>query len=100
MAIVDIPALHVTTAVAPSASTEFTTTGRGFWLHSSVLLKEEKVTLYGLDSNGAYRAVTNAITTLGVSTHPNSVYVDLPAGTYRLGKPLTTNAPYVGYEEE
>lgn len=100
MAIVNIPALHVTTTVAPSASTAFTTTGRGFWLHSSGLLKGEKVTLYGLDSNGAYRAVTNSITSLGVSSNPNSVYIDLPAGTYRLGKALTTNAPYVGYEEE
>ena len=100
MAIVDITALHVTTTVAPSASTAFTTTGRGFWLHSSGLLKGEKVTLYGLDSNGAFRAVTNKESTLGISSHPNSIFIDLPAGTYRLGKGVTTSAPYIGYEEE
>ena len=100
MAIVDIPALHVTDAVPPSPSTAFTTTGRGFWLHSSSLIKGEKITLYGLDSNGAYRAVTNKKATLGISAYPNSVFIDLPHGTYRLGKGITAAAPYIGYEEE
>lgn len=100
MAIVDIPALHVTDAAPPSSSTAFTTSGRGFWLHSSGLLKGEKVTLYRVDSNGTYRAVTNKESTLGISSYPNSVFIDLPPGTYRLGKGITAEAPYIGYEEE
>ena len=100
MAIVNIPALHVTGAILPSPSTAFTTTGRGFWLHSSGLVKGEKVTLYGPDSNGAYRAVTNKESTLGISAYPNSVFIDLPPGTYRLEKGITAFAPYIGYEEE
>lgn len=100
MAITNIAALNTTAAVAPGATTEFTTTGRGFWLHSSGLLKGEKVTLYGLDSNSTFRAVTNEKSTLGISSNPNSAFVDLPPGTYRLGKGATVAAPYIGYEEE
>ena len=100
MAITNIAALHTTAVVAPGATTEFTTSGRGFWLHSSGLLKGEKVTLYGLDSNGAYRAVTNKESTLGISAYPNSAFIDLPPGTYRLGKGITAEVPYIGYEEE
>lgn len=100
MAITNIAALHTTAAVAPGATTEFITTGRGFWLHSSGLFKGEKVTLYGPDSNEAFRAITNKESTLGISSHPNSIFIDLPAGTYRLGKGATVAAPYIGYEAE
>lgn len=100
MAITNIAALHTTAAVAPGATTEFTTAGRGFWLFSSNLLRSEKVTLYGVDSNGDFRSVTNGSSSIGISSHPNTVFVDLPAGIYRLGKDITASAPYIGYEEE
>ena len=100
MAITNISALNTAAAVAPSVATGFTTTSRGLWLHSSGLLKGEKITLYGPDSSGAYRALTNKESTLGVTSHPNVIFVDIPAGTYRLGKGVTNAVPYIGYEEE
>ena len=87
------------TAAVSGAGKEFTTTDRGFWLHSEGLLSFEHCKLLGKGPSGNYRECTNERAVIQLSAFPNSIFVDLPAGTYRLDKMATENAVYVGWEQ-
>ena len=82
------------------AGTEFTTTARGFWLYGSGFAPGEYAVVDGLGPDGVYRQVTNNGGGIYVSAAPNTVFVDLPAGTYRIDKTATALAASVGYEED
>ena len=83
-----------------AANAEFTTTSRGFWLHTTGFAYGEKATLYGPGPGGAYRPVTDDKGAITVGAFPNSIFVDLPAGTYQIPKPATSMEAAIGYEEE
>lgn len=81
-------------------ATEFTTTARGFWLYGSGFAPGEYAVVEGIGPGGVYRQVTNNGGGIYVSAAPNTVFVDLPAGTYRVEKTATALAASVGYEED
>lgn len=86
-------------AVAVSAATEFTTTDRGFWLKGAGFAEGEMAVVYGLGPDGTtFRPETNKGGVFAVSAFPNTIFCDLPAGVYRVGKVATAFAASVGYE--
>lgn len=95
--------IAATTNEVTGASTAFTTTNRGFWLHASGFRSErrgEHATVKRIGPSGNWEAVTNKDGEIRVSAYPNTIFVDLPAGTYRIDKTETTGNASVGYEEE
>lgn len=102
-----IPIITATTAAVSGESTNFTTTQRGFWLHCSGFggiadnYTVEKATVQRIGRpGGSYEDATNDSGTISVGARPNSVYVDLPAGTYQINKTPTKAAASVSYEME
>lgn len=96
MAITQI--IAATTAEVLGSSATFTTADRGFWLYGSGFSWGETAVVEGLGADGiTYEVKTNASGPIGVSGCPNVVYVDLPAGTYRVHKPKTLVSASVGY---
>lgn len=86
-------------AVAAGAPTEFTTTTRGFWLKGAGFAAGEVAVVLGLGPDGTtYRPETNENGPFGVTEFPNTVFCDLPAGTYRISKVATAAEASVGYE--
>lgn len=78
------------------ASTEFTTTNRGFWLYGKGFSSGE----YGrvLDT-GHGEVLTNNAGPIEVSANPNLVFVDAPDGTYQLVKSKTALPASMGIIE-
>lgn len=93
------PIISATANEVSGAGTEFTTGSRGFWLHGHGFSFGEKATVMREFPSGTWGPATNETGEMAVSSFPNLVFVDLPAGTYRLNKPATANAASVGYEE-
>ena len=80
--------------------TEFTTTGRGFWLYGSGFSKGEFARVEGPGADGStYETKTNDNGPIHVTANPNTVFVDLPAGTYRIAKMATSEPAGVAFEE-
>jgi len=80
-------------------ATEFTTTVRGFWLYGSSFAPGEYAIVEDIGPDGEWRQVTNNGGGLYVSAAPNTAFIDLPAGTYRIHKTATALAASVGYQE-
>lgn len=99
MAVTTIAALTGTSAVS-GESTAFTTTGRGFWAHGSGFSYGETATIMRVGPSGEWEPATNERGQIFVSAYPNTVFVDLPAGTYRVNKTATANESSFGWEEE
>lgn len=93
------PIIEDTALAVSGESTEFTTTDRGFWLYSEGFGVFEHCKLLGKGPSGDYREATNKEGVIQVSAFPNSMFVDLPAGTYRLEKMATANNAWVGWEQ-
>lgn len=94
------PIIESTIERVPGEVTEFTTTGRGFWLYGSKFAPGEYAIVEDIGPDGDWRAVTNNGGGIYVSAAPNTVFVDLPAGTYRIEKTATALAASVGYQED
>ena len=77
----------------------FTLTNRGVWLFSSKFWPEEIAVLEHIGPSGNYEPITNTRGEIFVSHSPNTVYADVPPGTYRVHKFCTRLAASVGYEE-
>jgi hypothetical protein len=95
--------IAATTNAVTGASTAFTTTNRGFWLHASGFRSErrgEHATVKRVGPSGEWEAVTNKEGEIRVSAYPNTIFVDLPAGTYQIDKTATAISASIGYEEE
>ena len=89
-----------TTSEVSGSSAEFTTTSRGFWLIGSNFNHGEFARVLGIGSDGeTFEYVTNANGPIHVTRNPNTVFVDLPAGTYRIAKMATAEAAGVAFEE-
>ena len=98
MAITSI--IAATTADVAGADADFTAAGRGFWLFGSGFGKGEFARVEGLGADGAtYETKTNEDGPIHVTANPNTVFVDLPAGTYRIAKMATAVAAGVAFEE-
>ena len=80
-------------------SNPFTTTDRGFWLFGSKFWPEELAVLEQIGPSGNYEPITNAKGVIAVSHSPNTVYADVPPGTYRIHKYRTKLAASVGIHE-
>lgn len=92
--------IAATTAAVAGADADFTTTGRGFWLIGSGFGKGEFARIEGLGADGTtYETKTNDHGPIHVTSDPNTVFVDLPAGTYRIAKMATAVAAGVAFEE-
>lgn len=97
MAITQIIAA-TTAAVAASGDTDFVATG-AFWLFGDNFGPGENATVERANTAGdGYEVVTNNAGPIVVSSSPNTVYVDVPAGTYRIAKTATAVAASVGWE--
>lgn len=93
------PIFAATPAAVAGSDAEFTTTGRGFWLIGSGFGKGEFARVEGLGADGAtYETKTNDNGPIHVTANPNTVFVDLPAGTYRMAKMATAEAAGVAFE--
>ena len=88
-----------TAAVTPGTGSDFTTTSRGFWLYAEGFGPGECAWLQHAGPSGAFINTTNKDGAIVVGQIPNIVFVDVPAGTYYLGKTVTNLGAYVGYEE-
>lgn len=98
MAITSI--IAATTAAVAGADADFTTIGRGFWLFGSGFGKGEFARVEGLGADGeTYEVKTNDNGPIHVTANPNTVFVDLPAGTYRIAKMATSEPAGVAFEE-
>lgn len=94
------PIIEATTAAVAGEDADFTTTTRGFWLYGSGFGKGEFARVEGLGADGAtYETKTNENGPIHVTANPNTVFVDLPAGTYRIAKMATAVAAGVAFEE-
>lgn len=91
--------ISATTEAASGAGTAFTTLNRGFWLHGHGFGYGESATIMREFPSGIWAPATNEMGNIAVSAHPNVVFADLPAGTYRINKTATNLAASVGYEE-
>ena len=80
-------------------STPFTTSNRGIWLFGSKFWPEEIAVLEQIGPSGNYEPITNSKGVIAVSHSPNTVYADVPAGTYRVHKYNTKLAASVGVQE-
>lgn len=87
-------------AVTPGAGSAFITTGRGFWLCSDYFKIGECAWLMKTNSSGDWIPVRDSNGAVVVSETPNTLYVDVPPGTYRLGKTASIEAVAVWIEEE
>lgn len=77
-----------------AATGTFTTTVRGFWLSCTgmVHLREQFVVeRKKVSPNDEYEPATNENGKIFVCSFPNTIYVDLPAGDYRLNKTASEN---------
>lgn len=93
------PIIEATVETVTGAATAFTTTDRGFWLYGSKFTSlTEKAILMGVGADGEWEEKTNENGVIFVGAAPNTVYVDLPAGTYRIKKSKTALAASVSYE--
>lgn len=92
--------IAATTDAVSGESTAFTTTSRGFWLYGDGFAHGESAVVMrpNVAGNG-FEPATNKNEVLGVSATPNTAFIDLPAGTYRLDKTATASPAAVGYEE-
>jgi hypothetical protein len=88
-----------TAAVTPGTSSDFTTTVRGFWLFAEGFEEGECAWLQHAGPSGAFINTTNENGAIVVGKIPNAIFVDLPAGTYYLGKTATVAGVYVGFEQ-
>jgi len=93
--------ISATMDAVSGADTAFTTTTRGFWLYGDGFAHGESAVVMrpNVAGNGFVPATSKG-EVIGVSATPNIVFVDLPAGTYRINKTATAAAAAVGYEEE
>ena len=80
-------------------SNAFTLTNRGVWLYSSQFWPEEIAVLEHIGPSSNYEPITNSNGEIFVSHSPNTIYADIPPGTYRVHKYRTQLAASVGYEE-
>lgn len=90
--------IAATTEAVSGVSTEFTVAG-AFWLFGTGFAVGEGAIIEGIGPDGNYRKSTNKEGFLHVSAFPNTVYCDLPAGTYRINKAATVGEASVGFEE-
>jgi hypothetical protein len=88
------------TAAVSGAATEFTTTSRGFWLTGDYFAPGESALVERVGPSGDYQPATNKDGQIYLSANPNTIFCDLPAGTYRINKTVTALPASVGYEEE
>ena len=94
------PIFAATTAAVAGEDADFTTTTRGFWLIGSGFGKGEFARVEGLGADGeTYETKTNEDGPIHVTANPNTVFVDLPAGTYRIAKMATAEPARVAFEE-
>jgi hypothetical protein len=85
-------------AVAAGEATEFTATG-AFWLFGDNFGPGESATVERANVAGTgFVPATNKAGVISVSDRPNTIYVDLPAGDYRLSKTASAVAAAVGWE--
>lgn len=94
------PIIAATKEAVSGETTEFTTEDRGFWLYGDHFSPGESAILERVGPSGDYIAATNSDGQIFVSAKPNTVFVDMPAGTYRIRKGATNVAASVGYEVE
>ena len=92
--------IAATTAAVSGVSTAFTTTARGFWLYGSKFSLTEFAAIERLGPSGEWETATNDSKPLAVSAFPNTTYIDLPAGTYRIKKSVTVLAASVSWSAE
>jgi len=91
--------IEATVESVSGAATEFTTTDRGFWLYGSKFTSLiEQAILMGIGADGEWEEKTNENGVIYVGAAPNTVFVDLPAGTYQIKKSKTFLAASVSYE--
>lgn len=84
---------------ASGVTMQFTTLTRGFWLScNGVTYAHEGATLERLGPDAEYATATNKDGVIAVSNAPNTMFVDLPPGTYRLNKPQSIVAASFGFE--
>lgn len=87
-----------TEAVEPGSATEFTVAGP-FWMFADGFKSDENGWVERANVAGdGWEPVTNNRGKVAVSENPNTVYVDVPAGTYRFGKTKSRAAVSMGYE--
>ena len=86
-----------TAAAVSGVTTEFSPAGP-FILHGSLFNGTESAKLERLGPSGQYETLTNSAGPVQIGQAPNSIYVDLPAGTYRINKTVTVTTASVGYE--
>lgn len=96
MAITNI--IEATTEAVSGATTEFTVAG-SFWLHGDYFEHGESAVVERVGPSGDWIQATNESRKIAVSNTPNTMYVELPAGTYRILKTATRLEASVGYEE-
>jgi len=93
------PIISATINAVSGAGTEFTVTG-AFWLFGDNFSHGESAVIERANVAGtAFVPATSKNDVVGVTATPNTVYCDLPAGTYRINKSATAIAAAVGYEE-
>ena len=98
MAITEL--ISACTSAVSGSGTEFTTTSRGFWLIGSNFSHGEFASVLGIGSDGeTFEPITNINGRIHVTKNPNRIFVDLPAGTYRIAKMSTAEAAGVAFEE-
>lgn len=94
------PIIEATIEAVAGADAVFTTTTRGFWLIGSGFGKGEFAYLEGPGADGVTpEKKTNENGPIHVTANPNTVFVDLPAGTYRIVKMATAEPARVAFEE-
>lgn len=82
--------IEETNSTVSGAGTEFITTDRGFWLYGSKFTGlQERATVMGIGASGEWEEKTNKDGEIFVGAAPNVLFVDLPAGTYRIKKTAT-----------
>jgi len=91
--------ISATVDAVSGEATAFITTDRGFWLYGDGFAHGESAVVMrpNVAGNGFVPA-TSKSDIICVTATPNVVYVDLPAGTYRINKSSTAAAAAVGYE--
>lgn len=90
--------VSATTEAASGSGTAFTTTSRGFWLHGYGFQHGESAKVMREYPSGTWGPATNDTGDIAVSAHPNVVFADLPAGTYRIDKTATNQNASVGIQ--
>ena len=90
--------IQATVDAVSGVDTEFIV-GGPFWLIGDNFEALECAILERPGAESGYYPVTNSSGLVKVGERPNTVYVDIPAGTYRLRKSETNKAAAVSFIE-